>query len=181
MQAPIISFRNATSPYGLLTTPFVFSKTVLKQSGLPTLAGTTSDTFTFRIYNNYSTPPTNGIATAYNITLTTYDGASSISHTASTAPVSQMWLYLQENGFGEQSSVNGLYYHFQDDPVAVGGSISVKIPSYGSDSSVSAQVRAGTNNNGVGFIEISAYASVPSGQSTNTWNAGLSMFYDWNS
>ncbi len=179
MNAPIITLRNPTAPYALVTQPMAYSETVARQSGLPVLSGDNSDSFLFRIYNNYGTPPSSNIATAVDLYITTYDGASAISRTASTSPVAQMWMHFLENGFGEQSSVPGLYNVYTDEDVAVGGSQNIKVFSYGSDGSLNSYVRAGSSGSGVGFIEVKTYAAVALLQSTNIWNFGISVGYEW--
>src|SRR5579859_1425090 len=171
MNSPIISFRNATTPYALLSAPYTYSETVAKMAALPVLTGDNSDSMMFRIYNNFNTPPSTTIATAFNVVLTTYDSVAVL--TASTQPVSNMWIHFQENGFGEQSSIPGLYYVSQDTDTAVGGGNSTYSPSYGSDSSSVSRIRAGTDTNGVGFIEVYTFAAVPLGVITNTWTFGI--------
>jgi hypothetical protein len=179
--APIISFRQAIAPYTPITSLNFYTETIANQTGLPTLSGDSSITTTFRIYNNFNAPPSSSIATAYDIIITTYDGASIVSHTATTYPIIQMWIYLAQNGFGENSSYNVLYTYSTDDSVAVGGSNNTKSFTYGSDGSAASKIRAGSSLSGTGMIEVNTLAKVALGQSTNVWNFGLNATYHWNS
>lgn len=178
MNAPIITFRAAVSPYNSYSQSLVYSETVLRQASLPVLSGDLSDVVTLRVYNNFATPPASSIAAAYNFQVTTYDSA--VVLTASTTPVSNMWVYFQENAYGEQSSIPGLETLYQGQAVAVGGTGNTMSPEVGSDGSLSPQIRAGSTSNGVGFIEFKTYASVPLAQSTNLWNFAIGVIFNWN-
>jgi hypothetical protein len=179
MNAPIPSFRNASNPATVITSLNSYTETIANQSGLPTLAGDNSISTIFRIYNNYG--GSSNIAAMQNVTITTYDGVSAISHTATTLPIIQEWLYFAENGFGENSSYNVLYTYYTDDSIAVGGTASTKTFTYGSDGSSSSQIRAGSSGNGTGMIEVQTLAQVPSVSSTATYNFGISVSYFWSS
>jgi hypothetical protein len=186
MNAPILTIRSNVSPYSLLTTPIVYSETVALQSSLPVLSGdystgiVSSDVITFRIYNNFY-PYSSNIATAYNIYITTFDGASSVSHTATTSSVSQCWTYFMENGFGENSSPQStvMYTHYQDIGEYVGGSMSTKIPTYGSDGSTNPYIRAGQANNGEGMIEFNTKVSPSLFEGFATYSFAWSINYEW--
>jgi hypothetical protein len=85
---------------------------------------------------------------------------------------------VRQTGWGENSSPPGQYYYFIDDLVSVGGS-GIKIPSYGSDGSANPYIRAGTDGNGVGFIEIETYFSPFLFGPTSTYNFTISISYEW--
>lgn len=176
--APIITFRTATSPYNSYSQSLIYSETVALYPSLPVLSGDKSDTIVLRIYNNFGTPPSSNIASAYNFQITTYD--SGAVQTASTPPVSNMWIYFQENAYGEQSIIPGLVNTSQGTAKAVGGNANIMSPEVGTDGSSIAQIRAGTNKNGVGFIEFNTYAGVPLTMSTHTWNFAIGVIYNWN-
>lgn len=171
---PSISFRTAYFPYGLLASPFIYSKTIANQSGLPVLAGDTSDILQFRIYNNYELYL--DISTAYNLTVTTYDN---IEHSAITPLVTQQWVSLQENGFGINSTTANMFTAYQDSPVFVGGDNNQKAFTVGADSTIGSNIPAGPDRNGCGFIEVNTYCSVPLGQSTQIYSAVITVIYDW--
>jgi hypothetical protein len=172
---PIITFRSSVSPYTQLSSPFIFSETIANQSGLPVLAGDKSDVTTFRIYNNFALQQ--DISTAYNVTVTTYDG---ISHTASTSLVTQQWVNLQENGYGMGATTANNVTFYQDNPVFIGGT-NVKTFAIGADGTTNSQIPAYTTRNGCGFIEVNMYCSVPLGQSTSVSSGVLSISFDWTS
>ena len=136
---PTITFRSAVTPYNLLSTPLVFSETIAKHANLPVLAGDKSGVLTFRIYNNFNLAQ--DISTAYNVTVTTYDG---VSYTASTPLVTQQWVNLQENGFGigSTTSINTVTF-YQDAAAFVGGGSNVKTFAYGADGSAGSNIAAG--------------------------------------
>jgi hypothetical protein len=52
-------------------------------------------------------------------------------------------------------------------------------PLYGSDGSTTPYIRAGTNTNGVGFIEFATYVQVPSGSAFATYSLAIGVNYDW--
>ena len=177
MLQPILTFRTAETPYDSYSQTILYSETVAKQTGLPILNGDDSDIIVLRLYNNFGNPPAADIATAYNLQVTTFDSGAL---TASTPPVSGMWIYFQENGYGENSTIPGLYTVNQGDDLAVGGLSNVMIPPFGSDGTQNSYVRAGTNNAGVGFIELNTHASIPTSAASNTYNFQIAVTYAWN-
>ena len=155
------------------------------QSGLPVLSGdyttgiVSSDTITFRLYNNFSLA--SNVATAFNLFITTYDGASPASHTNAASVVSQCWTYFQETGFGENSSANVLYTHYPDTGLYVGGSANVKVPTYGSDGTTNPYLRAGSSGNGVGMLEFATKVSPSLFSGMFTYSFAWSISYEWTS
>lgn len=175
MLAPIITFRQTDSPYSIVSNPYLYNETVALQPSLPIIGGDTSDTTYFRIYNNYDLAI--GVADAYNITITSYDSSTVL--TASTSPVSQMWLYFSEVGFGQNSSQPGPMNTTYDDFIAVGGSSNIKSFPYSSSGSADSRIKAGSDGNGCGFIEVGTYASISLLQSTNVWTPGVAVQFEW--
>jgi hypothetical protein len=176
MNAPILTFRSNVTPYSLLSSQ-AYTKATPGGTNLPVAQGDNSDDFYIRIYNNWGLSAT--IATALNISLTTFDGASSISHTYSTAPVSQHWLHVLENGYGEGATTPGAFTSYVGTDTAVGG-VSVYNPEKGSDGVLGeSRIRAGTDTNGVGFIEINSYMSVPLAAVAGTYTLAISVQYEY--
>src|SRR2546423_1166908 len=103
MNAPVITIRSNVSPYSVLAS-LTFSQSLNGQT-LPVKEGETSDPVAFRIYNNYGLAST--IATANYVHVAVYDGAGAGSHTCLKLPVSQLWLRLQQTGYGEGASTPG--------------------------------------------------------------------------
>jgi hypothetical protein len=173
MIAPDITFRGYKDPYTVITS-FNFSELSPDGSPLPVLQGDVSEDIIFRIYNNFDLNP--GVATAYNVSVTTYDNGS---HTASTLPVSQTWIHMATNGFGENSSLPGLYTQFIGTDTMIGGSVSY-IPEISSDGQwASPYIRAGSDGNGVGFLEVKSYASVPNNTPAYNYQFVVTCEYEY--
>ena len=174
MLQPDISFRSPSNPASILgNLAFIFS--TLGTNFLPVLAGKNSIPVSFRIYNNYAKNA--GIANAMNVNVTTFDGVG--VHTASTPPISQSWIRVQETGYGENSTPPGRYTAFVGSDTAVGGFSNVYFPQTGSDGNPDSLLRAGSTNAGVGFLEFLAYAQVPSIAGMGSYNFAMDMIYEW--
>lgn len=174
--APKLTFRDSVSPYAALTT-LSYVQSTLGGNNLPVLQGELSNLVIFRIYNNFGL--TAGVAEAVNVRITTYDGVNIASHLNTKSVVNQSWIRMYENGFGENSSPPGLYTRYIGNDTAVGGTANEYVPEYGSDGSASPNIRAGTNFNGAGFIEIASYAEMPDTVGTLTNTFAVSVLYDW--
>lgn len=180
--APDISFRSTVTPASVMgTIAYVFS--TLGSNFLPVTQGQNSIPVKLRIYNNYA--KNSGIATAMNANVTVYDGIG--VHTGSILPVSQSWVRVYETGYGESTTAPGLYSAFPGSDTAVGGSAShgafynVYTIEVGSDGTYNPQIRAGSGQNGVGFIEITTYAQVPLNAPMANYNFALTINYEWTS
>lgn len=177
--APIVEYRSASSPYAVIAA-LVYAQSALGGNNLPVLGGENSNLVFFRIYNNYSLTPST--ATMDNVYITVFDDADANSHTALKSPVSQSWVRIYETGFGESVGVPGIYTQYSDDDTAIGRSgIDRYVPFFGSDGSTNARIRAGTNGNGVGFIEFATYLQVPDGAGFANYTMAVSIIYDWTS
>ncbi len=182
--SPILTLRNSIAPYNTIS-PIVYLQQ--KDAGFP-LPVNEGFNFTpeqstknmFRIYNNFAL--SSNIADALNIQVTTFDTASAGSHSASTSPVSQQWVHMQQTGFGQASSGGGNFSSYLNgNDIAVGG-LSVFSPERGSDGSpYNPTIRAGYINSGagVGFIELTTYLSFPSGNLSQTYNFVIGVLYNW--
>lgn len=177
MNSPIVTFQSRSAPYAIISS-INYAQSALGGNYLPVKEGENSDVIYFRIYNNFNS--SGSVATMSNISLTTYDGAGSGSHTAKQSCISQSWIKLYENGFGESTVSPGALTSYIDDDVAIGRSgIDSYIPPYGSDGGSTPYIRAGTNNNGVGFIEFGTYAQIPDGAGFQNYTLAISIAYDW--
>ncbi len=173
MIAPDLTFRGYQSPYTQITS-LVFSESKPGNVPIPVLQGDASDDIVFRIYNNWAL--NSNIATAYNFSVTTYDGAS---HTASTLPVSQTWLRVSTSGFGENSTIPGQYTSYIGTEQVVGGTYSY-IPEIGSSGLFGQPIiRAGSDSNGVGFIEVKSNIVVPSDAPANNYQFVVTCEYEY--
>ena len=171
---PLITFTYQNN--GPLPSPIPYSTTVATQAGLPVLVGEPSDHVTIRVYNNYNA--IKGVPDIYNIQFQTFDNI--LLSTQSTQPVTQNWLHMTQTGFGSNSTSPALYtaYYEQTD-TALGGSSSAYIPSWGSDGSSTAIIKA---EDSCGMIEFDTYVAIPTNASVNntTYNFVLGIVYDWN-
>lgn len=179
---PDITFRDAVNPSSVLgALSYVMS--TLGSNFLPVISGRNSLPVKLRLYNNWALNV--GIAVAMNANLTVYDGAGSGSHTALKAPVSQSWVRVYESGFGESVGANPGITAFAGSQTAVGGAAShgafynVYPIEVGSDGLYDGQIRAGSNTNGTGFVEITSYVNVPLSAPTNSWNFVMTLNYQW--
>lgn len=178
--APDLTFRSASTPYSLLNTLVYYQKHYFSGS-LPVNQGEKSENLYFRIYNNYA--KNSNLSAAYNVRIFAYDGASAVSHTAAKLPISQQWIHMLQNGFGENSTPPGLYTYYRSDDYAIGGShnwMSAEVGSDGVYSSTSTAVlRANSTGSGVGFLEFLSYASLPASTVDATYNFAITADYYW--
>lgn len=174
---PIVTFQAQSAPYNVVSSLF-YEQSTLGGNFLPVKEGENSDVLYFRIYNNFVGSV--NVATMSNISITAYDGAGAGSHTAKQSCISQSWIKLYENGFGESTISPGAYTSYVDDDTAIGRSgIDSYTPPYGSDGGSTPYIRAGTNGNGVGFIEFATYAQIPSGAGFQNYTLAIGISYDW--
>ena len=174
---PIVTFTyQNNSP---LPNPIPYTTTINTTSGLPVLVGEPSDHIIIRVYNNYEGQL--GTPEIYNVQVQTFDDMTLLSQ--STQPVTQCWLHMQQTGFGQNSTSPALYtaYSEQTD-TAIGNSTSSYSPSWGSDGSSSAIIKAGTGTAGCGMLEFDTYISIPIGASVNNtgYNFVEGIIFDWN-
>lgn len=177
MNAPDLTFRQNTSPYAAITSlAYVQTKESFSGVTLPVNYYENSDKLRFRIYNNWAL--NTGIASALNVAITTFDGAGAGSHTALLEPVYDMWVHVYETGFGEDSSTPGLYTQYTGFDTPVGDS-STYMPERASDGTQASTIRAGTDTNGVGFIEFETYTSIPYNVQTKSYTFAITASYEW--
>ena len=122
------------------------------------------------------------MASAMNVNVAAYDGVG--IHTASLVPVSQSWARVFESGFGENSTPPGLFTAVPGSDTAIGGTpagANVYYAEVGSDGTFSGQIRAGSAQAGVGFIEFTTYVSIPINATMALWGFALSISYEWTS
>lgn len=178
MTTPVLTFQNYTTPYANITS-VTYTQTSPGGSGLPVLQGTDSDHLFFRIYNNWAL--SSNIANALNVFITTYDGIGTGSHTATKPVVSQTWIHVYENGYGENSVTPGVYTVYGGSDHAVGGA-NVYVLDKGSNGVAgSSVIRAYSNNAGVGFVELQSYARVPANATNGTTSFAISCGFEWSS
>lgn len=177
MTAPDITFRQNSTPYSTIASE-TYQQTSPSGNPLPVLQGQDSNHLFFRVYNNWAL--NSNIADAVNVFITTFDGVGAGSHTALKAVVSQTWIHMYENGYGENSLTPGVFTSYGGSDTAVGG-IYVYNPERGSNGVAFSKIRAGTNNAGVGFIEFQSYARVPANATNNTTTFAISVGYEWSS
>lgn len=177
MNQPIISFRSNSAPYSVIS-PISYVQSAIGGNNLPVKEGENSNLAYFRIYNNFNASA--GIGDMYNVAITVFDGMGIASHTANQSPTAQSWLRIYETGFGESTTAPGAYTQWMGQDTAIGRSgIDLYIPEYGSDGTVIPYIRAGSDTNGVGFIEFATYAQIPAGAGFATYALAISLFYDW--
>jgi hypothetical protein len=171
---PDLSFRSNVVPYNALNS-LNFVQTAPSGAILPVRAGEQSNEVAFRIYNNYQL--LTGIPTATNIEITVFDDVGVT--TAAKSVASQQWVKMYQSGFGESSGTPGLYTYWISDEYAIGGKTNVFIPQKGSNGSLFPEIRAGSDTNGCGFIEVHAYAEVPSSAITQTTVFAIAVNYEY--
>ncbi len=172
---PIITFRDPANPANVLTS-IAFVQSTLGTDFLPVTQGENSIPVKVRVYNNYGLAM--GIADAFNVNVTMYDGVGVGSHTATQSVTANCWIRVYETGFGESAGTPGLYTAWVGLDTAIGGG-NAYYPEVGSEGLYSDQIRAGNNENGVGFIEFALYAQVPAGAGSYTYYPAFSVFYEW--
>lgn len=175
--APQVTFQSRSAPYPVLTS-LLYAQSVLGGNNLPIPGSEISNLLYFRVYNNYSNALL--IATMQNVGITVYDGAGAGSHTNTKSVTTQSWIRVYETGFGENSTPPGNYVQYLGDDTAIGkAGIDIYNPEKGSDGGNTNYIRAGTDQNGVGFIEFASYAELPDVVGFQTYNFAVSVVYDW--
>lgn len=175
--APDITFRSAASPYGTLSS-LDYVQSIIGGGNLPVLQGENSNPIAFRVYNNFAKAA--GIASAVNVRITVFDAVDpSGSHTAAKSVTNQEWIRFYETGYGESTAAPALLTYYLGEDTAVGGQADGYTPEYGSAGSTVAQIRAGTDTNGVGFIEFGSYAQLPEVVGMFTYAFAVSVQYEW--
>jgi len=174
MLQPDLTMRQSFAPFDLISL-LTYSQSKDGQI-FPVIIGENSDSVSFRIYNNAN--QNTGVADAHNVFLTTYDGATSASHTTSKSVVSQSWIHVYEDGYGEGVSQPGLFTQYYGEDTSIGGS-NIYYVEKASDGSNASSIRAGSTHNDFGFIQIKSYASIPAIAGDYIWNFVLVAEYDW--
>lgn len=181
--APIVEFRQNSSPFAVLSS-LAYAQSAIGGNLLPILGGEVSFVIPFRVYNNFTRTP--GTATMHNVRMTVFDDANPASHTFAKSPASQSWVRIYETGFGENSTAPGIYTAYIGEDTAIGRSgLDSYTPEYGSDGIPTTQntptprIRAGTDTNGVGFIEFASYMEVPDVVGFASYTLAVSIVYDW--
>jgi hypothetical protein len=175
--APLVSIRDKNPPYPVINS-LAYVQSVLGGNNLPVAGSEISNLVYFRVYNNYT--KSTGIATMINVFITVFDGGSPASHTGMQSPASQSWVRIYENGFGENSQSPGLYTQFLGQDTPIGKSqADTYYPEFGSDGTPNNYIRAGTDTNGVGFIEFATYVETPDVIGFQSYAPAVSIQYDW--
>lgn len=177
--SPVVEFRSRSAPYAVISA-LSYVQSSIGGNNLPVLGGENSNLVFFRVYNNFLQQMSR--ASMDNVYVTVFDDADPNSHTAAKSPVSQSWVRIYETGFGESAGAPALYSQFIGEDTAIGRSgVDRYVPELGSDGSTTPHIRAGTDQNGVGFIEFATYLEVPDGAGFATYSFALSLIYDWTS
>lgn len=177
--APVPEFRSRSAPYSVIAS-LLYAQSALGGGNLPIPGLEVSYPLYFRVYNNFGLAA--GIATMDNVRISVFDDINPSSHSGAKSVVAQSWIRVYETGFGESKGTPGQYTQFMGADTAVGkAGTDVYVPELGSDGSATAQVRAGTDTNGVGFIEFATYAELPDVVGFATYNFAVSMIYDFTS
>ena len=157
MLRPDITIRSTKNPYVILSSlPFVQTKDML---AFPVNQGENSDYVDFRVYNNYAV--NTGIANATSVRITSYDSFV-LPLSTITLPVTQRWLRIFQTGYGEGAAAPGSLYDIDYTLDTPFGSGSYYYPEHASDlGDVTATIRAGSDNNGCGFMQFRCYLSLP--------------------
>lgn len=177
--APDLSFRSNINPFNTMS-QLTFAQSKDGSNYLPVLHGEQSNPIYFRIYNNFAM--NNGIASAVNVQVTTFDSVNNISHTAFNAPVSQLWLHVMESAYGENSvPMVDLTTNYNGTDTPVGSNNNVYYIEESSDGIAEPIIRAGDNQNGVGYVELESYVSVPATTVGGNYPFVISVIYEWSS
>ena len=183
MIEPIITFQQQSYPFASLPNLTYTETAPDGVSLLPVLQGESSDHWSFRIFNNFLL--NTGVANALNVQITTWDGVGGTSHTANTAPVSQNWFYVRQIGYGQKSSslvsTTDAYTSYNGTFQAVGGTSYYTIEVSTDGTTTYRAINAGSNNNGLGFVSLDTYASVPQTANNATYNLAWSVSFEWTS
>jgi hypothetical protein len=177
VNVPIVTFRSRNSPYGVISS-LLYAQSALGGNNLPVLGDENSNVVYFRVYNNYARQA--GIETMDNVYLTVFDGADPSSHTSAKSVTNQSWMRVYETGFGEGATTPGVYTAWVGEDTPIGrADVDQYTPERGSDGSVLPQIRAGTDTNGVGFIEFASYLEVPKDAGFASYTFAISIIYEW--
>lgn len=180
LNAPTITFRSGSAPYNVISS-LQYIQSALQGVALPVLGGENSNLVLFRIYNNWNMG--GSVSSMDNVSLTVFDGADPSSHTATKSPVSQSWVRVYESGFGESKGTPAIYTRYIGTDTAIGRSgVDSYAPELGSDGTSNPRIRAGTDGNGVGFIEFYTYTELPEEElqvGFANYTMALSIVYDW--
>lgn len=175
--APVITFQSNITPFPTMSS-IVYIQSKLGSGALPVLQGEQSNPVLFRVYNNFASAAL--ISDALNVALTTYDGATSLSHTALTLPVSQAWLHVLENGFGQNSTpISDLYTRYTGLDTPVGGATNLYYAQKGSDGSYGISRILSVGGLGVGYIEYKSYLQPSLNASGGIYSFVISCSYEW--
>lgn len=180
---PVLTLRDIVTPFNTVSLNYVQS--AAGGNNLPVLQGQNSNPILFRVYNNFALSA--GIASAVNVSITTYDGSGSGSHTCALLPVSQSWVRIQEYGYGENSVASpDQFTSYLGSDTAIGGNTpcgtNTYTPEIGSDGSTTQnQIRAFSTGSGTGYIEFSTYAQIPDSSivQNQLYNFAISVNYEW--
>ena len=172
MNPPIITIRETTPPYSIITGLNYF-KLSLVGNELPVLNNEKSEIVSFRVYNNFA--GASSIKDAINVSVTTWDG---LGHTASMAVASFGWLHVYQSGWGSGSSGPAQYTHFLGTDTAVGGLMGYDFQ-YSSDGTPGSPVIATEGGNGCGFVEVETYIKPTHGSTGMTNDFVVSVTYEY--
>ncbi len=173
LNPPIITIRQASSPYGLLTA-LNYTKLTGAGSAIPILNNESSDILKFRIYNNYNLAV--NIADAINVTVNVWDGAT---HTASMAVASYAWLHIQQTGWGEGSSQPGAFTALLGQDTRIGGYNDYMFGYSSAGTAGASDIRAGGLFTGCGFLEGQTYINPSVGSTGMLNNFVISVKYEY--
>jgi hypothetical protein len=175
--APVPQFRSRSAPYSVINS-LSYAQSALGGNYLPVAGGEISYTNFIRLYNNFAL--TAGIATMDNVEITVFDGVGAGSHTYIKSPVGQSWLRVYQTGYGESTVTPGAYTQYTGEDTAIGrAGLDYYNPEKGSDGSTTPQIRAGTNTNGVGFVELASYIETPDIVGFADYSFAIAVTYDW--
>jgi hypothetical protein len=176
MTAPDLTFRATTSPYDTISS-FTFIQSGPGGIQLPVLQNEQSDYIYFRVYNNFAL--NTDIADAINVFLTVFDGLGPASKNSFGTVTSQAWIRASLTGYGESTGTPGLYTQYPGEEIRLGNWIVLQ-PEKGSNGVLnSPKIRAGSNNNGVGFVEFKIYAKLPNTVVSGNYQFAISVGYDY--
>jgi hypothetical protein len=88
-------------------------------------------------------------------------------------------LHIGQWGFGESTTIPGLLTFYEGSMYCVGGSGYYAVPERTSDGRHGNELRAGSNGNGVGFIEWSSFMRIPEGAPAGIHNFAITVHYEY--
>lgn len=156
MAAPVLEFRSASAPYGLLS---LLNLTGSGVGGAISI-GSTSNPATLRIYNNFA--GAGSVGTAYNIVLASYDSEATWG-SMTTEPITGTWLQVKVLDYDGSTSGADITYF------AIGGAAKHAAPVNGG------QIAANVAH----YMTISTQVSIPSTTGLATGSQGLWVEYTW--